>query len=202
MQNLDFYQNKSFKSSVTKGSRKRKTVIPNLTQGRLREQDKMAKGAVRIIFIIVALCIISFTTGLALGIKFAGGTNKEIVDQETYQAVTETVNELGDKVSNLIDKPSIFNDPKESVKKETGLFSEEDYPYVIKVGQKYDHLMSQKIADFLSEKGHRVILSKKNDLYFIFAGPYPSEDQAKNSLEEINTYKEFLLASNSKIIKR
>jgi len=204
MQNVDFYQNRSLKRNSSSWGKEKKTFLPQQTKLRLQEEDNIFKSATHLIFIIIALCIISFTTGLALGIKFAGGSQKEIIDQKTYQAVTETVSSLGSKVSTFIDSSKELTGPLPTAENQAQAeaFPTQEYPYVIKVGKTYDQSASQKVADFLSEKGHRVIISKKEDKYRVFAGPFRDQAQAKISLKELSTYKNFLIAHNSKILKR
>ncbi|HEY1406027.1 MAG TPA: hypothetical protein VF857_05400, partial [Spirochaetota bacterium] len=54
-----------------------------------RDDVQTHKKGSRIIAFVAGLCIVAFTAGLVIGIKFAGGSEKELVDPHTRQAVTE-----------------------------------------------------------------------------------------------------------------
>ncbi|MBN2158858.1 MAG: SPOR domain-containing protein [Spirochaetes bacterium] len=127
-----------------------------------------------------------------IGIKFSGGTQREIMDKKTFNAVTDISKKL-----------SIFSEEKkaEPASRENP-FPKNTYPYVIRVNDEHDYAMSQKIAGLLSERGHTVILSKNNGRYRIYIGPYKSETDAREALEKISDYKKYSLAEKTRIIKR
>ncbi len=191
MQNMDFYNGQSFHETEQSYGRQDPEYFARMSKFQAKEDTRIRRKASRIIFIIAALCIISFTTGLAIGIKFAGGSERQIVDEKTFNAVKD----LGTKVSGMFNR-------KNSEKFTTEQFPRDKYPYVIKVGDSFDYSKSQKIANFLSVNGHTVIISKNNNRYTLFTGPYPDRDQAKRVLKKITTYKQFSLASVVKILKR
>ena len=145
--------------------------------------------ASRMMFIICALCIISFTTGLVIGIKFAGGSNKELVDPRTSQAMSD----LGSRVTKLVarEKPAASE-----------LFPREEFPWVVRIGSDFTRDESRKLAEFLSAKGHTVILSRNGEKYRLFAGPFKSKDEAQKNVDELAGYKQYSLASAVKIVKR
>ncbi len=191
MQNMDFYNGKNFHEPEQSFGRQDPEYFARISKFQAKEENRMRKKASRIIFIIAALCIMSFTTGLAIGIKFAGGKERQIVDEKTFNAVKD----LGTKVSGMFDR-------KNSEKFTTEKFPRDKYPYVIKVGSSYDYSDSQKIANFLSVNGHTVIISKKNNRYSLFTGPYRDQERAENVLKKFSMYKQFSLASAAKIHKR
>jgi preprotein translocase subunit SecF len=191
MQNMDFYNGNNFHEPEKSFGRQDPEYFARMTKFHAKEDNRMRKKASRIIFIIAALCIISFTTGLAIGIKFAGGKERQIVDEKTFNAVKG----IGTKVSGMFNR-------KNSEKFTTEQFPRDKYPYVIKVGASYDYSDSQKIANFLSVNGHTVIISKNNNRYSLFTGPYRNQDKAENILKKFNSYNQFSLASAAKILKR
>ena len=207
MQNIDFYEGKNLRNNPAQFERIDPEFYPRMAEYNSRandfaprENEKHRKKANRMMFVIIALCIISFTAGLVIGIKFAGGSDRKIVDDKTIQAVSG----LSNKVTGLINKDS--NGTKtadESIKQKENVFPKEDYPFIIKVGSEYDKAESQKIAGFLSSKGHTVILSKTaKDSFKIYIGPFKNQLDAKSSLNKFSGYNEYSIASNSRIVKR
>ncbi|MCP4135611.1 MAG: hypothetical protein GY754_31875 [bacterium] len=192
MQNIDFYEGKNQNNFQPQFDRQDPEYFSRISGTQTKDSEKNRKRASRIIFLIGALCIITFTTGLAIGIKFAGGSDREIVDKQTYNAVKGIKN----KVSNLI-KPG---------ENETGsnkkIFPKHEYPFVIKVGNQYTKDQSRDIARFLSDKGHTVILSQKNNKYKIYTGPYKKPKEAKDSIAAIAGYRKYSIGNKVKIIKR
>jgi preprotein translocase subunit SecF len=193
MQNFDFYSGKSVRDFPPQFNREDPEYFAKLANVNSREEHKTMTKASRILSLIIALCIISFTTGLVVGIKFASGSNKQIVDQQTKEAVTD----IGQRVTNLIKESPVSkaNSP-ESEKK---LFAKEDFPYIIKVGKQFNKSESQQIAGIISGQGHTVILSKDNGSYKIFVGPYRNQNEALENLKKIKTYS---LKGTAIIVKR
>lgn len=157
-----------------------------------RENDRARQKATRMLTIIAALVIISFTTGLVLGIKFAGGSERKIVDDRTLNAM----NNIGEKMSDVV------KDVTGNAKPANQLYPKIDYPYVIQLGQEYSEIDLKPVAQFLSSKGHTVIVSKNNQNFKIFTGPYRTETDARKSLSEISLYKQYAISTNAQIIKR
>ncbi|MFH0977283.1 MAG: SPOR domain-containing protein [Spirochaetota bacterium] len=190
MQNLDFYSGKIMRDIPPQFSREDPEYFAKIN---VKDEHKSMKRASRILSLIIALCIISFTSGLVVGIKFASGTNKQLVDQQTKEAVSG----IGQKVSNLIkDAPETKANASSDEKK---LFAKEDFPYIIKIGNQYNRTESQEIAGTISSHGHTVILSKDNGNYRIFVGPYRNQEDAFKAFKQVKTYS---IKSNAVIVKR
>lgn len=191
MQNMDFYDGRNVKNIQPQMNRNDREFYAGTSNSSIKEDIRNKKRASRIIFLITALCIVTFTTGIAIGIKFAGGNERKIVDDQTFKAVAD----ISSKVSN------IFNN-KNTNKFKNVAFPKEKYPYVIKVGKKFNKKISQKIAKSLSSMGHTVIISQKNNKYLVYTGPYKNFEIASISAEKFAGYSELLENSNIKILKR
>ncbi len=193
MQNIDFYERKNIRTVPPHFADDfDPEYFPRVAQNTPREAERIRKKASRTFFFITALCIISFTAGIVIGIKFTGGAQREIVDKKTFNAVAD----IGRNFSLLANEaPSV---PAQ----QDNLFPKTSYPYVIRVTSEHDRDMSKKIAGFLSRRGHTVILSRNKSLYRIYVGPYRSGEDAKEALKKISGYKKYSLAENTLIIKR
>ncbi|HOO70389.1 MAG TPA: hypothetical protein PK926_01420 [Spirochaetota bacterium] len=143
------------------------------------------------IFFIGALCIISFTTGIVVGLKFAGGTEREIVDDKTYNAVRD----IGTRVSGLL------NDKKTQTA-DASAYPTSEYPYVIRVEEKLTEEHAKSIATYLSNKGHTVILTQNSNKIDLYTGPYKNISQAKKSLKIIALYPSYSNTNKLKIMQR
>jgi hypothetical protein len=193
MQNIDYYSGKTIRDIPPQFSREDPEYFARLANIHTKEEHKSMKKASRILSLIISLCIISFTAGLVLGIKFSSGSNKQIMDQQTIEAVTN----IKQKVTDLVkDNPVPKNSINPADKK---LFTKEEFPYVIKIGKQYNRSQSQEIAGLISSHGDTVILSRDNGNYKIFVGPYRNHEEALESLNKIKTY---ALKNGSVIIKR
>jgi len=157
-----------------------------------RENEKSRKKATKIITIVAALIMISFTAGLVIGIKFAGGAERKIMDDHTLNAM----NNIGDKMS------AIVKDVTGNSKPANQIYPKVEFPFVIQLGKEYSEADLKPVAQFLSSKGHTVIVSKNNLNFKIFTGPYKTESDARKSLSEISLYKQYAIATNAQIIKR
>ncbi|MBN1499149.1 MAG: SPOR domain-containing protein [Spirochaetes bacterium] len=228
MQNIDFYSGKTntppqylynndpdFMSTISKMSD--------------RDHAKSHSRANRLLAVILSLCIISFTVGLLIGLKYTGGLNKEIVDPGTKQAVSQ----LGEKVNNFIDRNNqseqeIKNDSvndntitesvvsSENTEKQqvteksetkqnqdiTKTFPKNDFPFVLQIDGRYTLRQSKDIASYLSKKGNTVLISKTSDQYNIYVGPFKNEDLAKNSLQKLMQYSDNNWYKNVLLVKR
>lgn len=193
MQNLDFYSGKIVRNFPPQFSREDPEYFAKLAKINSKEEHKTMRKASRILSLIIALCIISFTAGLVVGIKFASGSNKQIVDEQTREAVTD----IGQRVTNFIkDGHGTKSNIPENEKK---LFAKEDFPYIIKVGGQFNKTESQQMAGIISGKGHTVILSKDGINFNVFVGPYRNQEEALSSLNKIKTYS---LKNTAVVIKR
>lgn len=192
MQNIDFYERKNIRVAAPQFSDFNPEYLPRVAQNTPREVERVRKKASRTFFLISCLCIISFTAGIVIGIKFAGGAQKEIMDRNTVTAVTD----WGKKFSSLLTDNSIASGQKANP------FPKNDYPYVIKVNSEYDYEDSKSIAGYLSKKGHTVILTKYNDRFKIYIGPYKNSADAQEALKKISAFQKYSLAENVRVIKR
>jgi preprotein translocase subunit SecF len=196
MQNIDFYAGKSYEFTPTNIDQQDPEYFSRIANLNQRQELKAKKRATRILSFIIALCIVSFTTGLAVGIKFAGGKQKEIVDKETIQAVSN----IGNKMSHFITKNGKSNtSPATDVNER---YPKKDYPFVIRIGNKYTLNQSKDIANYLSRKGHTIIISKHKQKYRVYTGPYKQQATAQKSLKEIQNYADNNWYSESIILNR
>jgi hypothetical protein len=157
------------------------------------EQERTRKKAVRLLTFITGLIIISFTIGLVMGLKFAGGAEKKIVDANTYNAVSNISTRLTDMV-----KEASSSIPKPADK----VYPKNEFPFVIMVGKGYDENSFKPVAQYLSSKGHTVIVSKTEKNYRLYTGPYKTESDARKKLAEISLYKDDPFPANAQIIRR
>jgi hypothetical protein len=193
MQNVDFYSGKTLRDIPPQFSREDPEYFARLAKVHTKDEHKSMKRASRMLSLIIALCIISFTAGLVVGIKFASGSSKQIMDQQTREAVTN----IGQKVSDFVKENPEANGNVNITEKK--LFAREDFPYVIRIGKQYNKSQSQEIAGIISSHGDTVILSRDGGNYKIFAGPYRNYEEAMTSLSKIKTYSTNI---NAVIIKR
>lgn len=193
MQNIDFYSGPASRDVPLQFDSNDPEYFSRMSGVHSRDQEKAKKKASRVIFLISALCIICFTTGLVIGIKFAGGSKTPIVDDATYRAM----NDISQRVSGLV-KPAIAA----AVDKSQG-FPASQYPYALKIGESYKEARAREIASFLSKKGHTVILSHaKNGEFRVFTGPYKTRNNAKSSLKKLDSYNKFSISATARIVKR
>jgi hypothetical protein len=197
MQNIDFYNGKSLKNIPPQFNVQDPEYFTRAANIHHREQERTRKKASRMLSLIIALCIISFTTGLIIGIKFAAGSKKEIMDERTRRAVSS----FGNNVKNLI-KENPLKDTVNKLTTRSKLFPKKDFPYVIRIGKEFNKSNSQKIASFLSNKGHTVIISKNNNHFNIYTGPYRTSDEAQSSIKRISDYSKPDWFPEARIVKR
>lgn len=193
MQNFDFYESKGNRASMPSYDRVDPEYFSRTSAVHNKEAEKHKKKTSRAIFFIIALNIITFTTGLILGLKFAGGEEREIVDPTTYK----TVAEIGKKVSDIVNDP---NEPRQ--KQAAKLYPREEYPYVVKIGADHKPENAQAAAEFLSKKGHTVILSKNGSMFRVFAGPFKTKSDAQRSIHGIESYKNEQIGGSAVLLKR
>lgn len=199
MQNIDFYERKNIR-----GSTPFPYALPNAPEpdyfamgavpGAV-DADKHRKRTMRLVFIIAALCIFSFTGGIVMGIKFAGGTKHEIVDPRTYNAMSD----IGKRVTTIVASKAPAT---EAPARQVSLYPKAEYPYAVRIDRTFDRTKAEEVASFLSQKGHTVVLTHQDEKYRVYAGPYKSESEAAASLKKIAEYSNYSLANNARIIKR
>jgi len=192
MQNMDFYDGRHLRDLPPQFDRFDPEYFSRLAGSLERENEKSRRKATRMITFITVLIIISFTTGLVIGIKFAGGSDRKIMDDQTLNMM----NNIGEKMSEVV------KDVTGNSKPANQLYPKNDYPFVIQLSKEYSEADLKPVAQFLSSKGHTVIVSKNNKTYKIFTGPYKTETDARKSLSEISLYKQYAISTNAQIIKR
>ncbi|MDY6969770.1 MAG: SPOR domain-containing protein [Spirochaetota bacterium] len=195
MQNIDFYKGKNNRVAAPKFDPVEPEYFTIPPVNMHKEEEKKRKKVNRMIFLIISLCIVSFTVGMVMGIKFAAASKKEIVDKDTKKAVKD----IGEKVSHLIKDVSNSDNSKLASKK---IFTKSEFPFAIKVGKDYNRSKSHQIASFLSNKGYTVILSKNDKYYRIYTGPYRNLNEAELNLKKIEKYYSHGLPVHSIIVKR
>ncbi len=193
MQNIDFYSGNNMRQAGNQYTTPDPEYLNNVAEFHNRHDEKYRKKANRMLSFIIALCIISFTTGLVVGIKFTSGSEREIVDPETRKAMTD----IGKKVTGMVKKAETKNTVSTSQ-----MFPRNSYPYIIRIGSDFKKNDAEKIATRLSTDGYRIILSQKDSGYRIYAGPYKKPTDAKNSLKNMLQYSENGLFSNATVLKR
>lgn len=192
MQNMDFYDGRHLRSMPPQFDKSDPEYFSRTTRTLDRENDRNHNKAVRMLTLITALIILSFTTGLVVGIKFAGGAERSIVDEKTYN----TMNSISSRMSGLVKDMSGEN------KQANKLYPKDEFPFVIQLGKEYSETDTKTVAQFLSSKGHTVIVSKSKDNFRIFTGPYKTENEARETLSEISLYRQYAISANAQIIKR
>lgn len=192
MQNFDFYSGKIARDFQPQFSREDPEYFGRLSDFPIKEDHKGIKKASSLLSLILTLCILSFTAGLIIGIKFVSGSNKELLDKQTKEAVTD----IGHRVANLTKE---IPDNKSDKTNEKKLYAKEEFPYIIKIGNQFNKSQSQEIAGIISNHGQTVILLKNEGNYKIYVGPYKNQEDAFESLKKIKT---FSIKGNAEIIKR
>jgi len=192
MQNLDFYNGASQKNSPPIFSRGEMDLKQEFSQFSPKEQKKHKKKASRMLFLIIAMSIISFTIGIVLGIKFSGGKSTKIVDNQTYNAVSN----LGNKVKTFVKqkaKPKKFS---------VANYPVQEYPFVIRISHDLKQKNAEKVASFLSGRGYTVIISHSQKTYNVYTGPFKTSKIAKLEMKKISGFKNFSFNSQLKILQR
>jgi len=170
-----------------------------------KEEVHRTHRASRILAVVSALCIISFTVGLVTGIKFAGGEEKEIVDPATKQAMSQ----LGEKVSDIVARQENAPAEENAARPKTAtdpqaMYPREEYPFVVRIGEELENQPARELAGFLSGKGHTVVMSRSGANFRLYVGPFKQETEAESALQKIReyTFKQNRLGDNVQIIKR
>ncbi len=194
MQNMDFYSGRDARAMNNSMAIHDADNVARLDAMYRKEADRNKKRASRMMSLIIGLCIVSFTAGIAVGIKFAAGSQAQLIDDDTREAMSQ----IGSKVSNLI--PHAEASVKGIAPKT--VFPRSHYPYVIKLQKLYAHKESQEIARFLSQKGHTVILSQNAGKYKLYVGPYRVQNEAELALKRISEYDKAGWFDKLQVVKR
>ncbi len=182
MQNFDFYQNnKSHYNDFVTQDLQNYTIAQNTIP-----HTHSQRNAHRMLAAIIALIIISFTAGIVVGIKFATGNTRTIIDPHTKMAL-----------NNAAQKAKTIMAPQQKPQ-----FTKTEYPIAIKIGNTFNKNGATQLAALLSKTGQRIIIAKNKERYHIFAGPYKTIDDAKKSLKIIMGQQENGNFKDAIIIKR
>jgi hypothetical protein len=197
MQNIDFYSRRPGKSGAPGFDASDPEYFPRVSEYHISEGEKSRKKASRMTAFIIGLCIVSFTAGLVIGIKFAGGSERRIIDTRTKQAVGN----IGKKMTSLVNEDAnATTHPAKATARH--LYPRSEYPYVIRVGNEMQKVTAHEIAGTLSSRGHTVILSKGDKGYRLYTGPYGSKKSAESSLKKINDIENKSWTGSLIIVKR
>jgi hypothetical protein len=197
MQNMDFHTKRSAKNFPMQLDIQDPEYFTRLSNTHHRDEERNRKRASRMMSFIIALCIISFTAGLVIGIKFASGSRTEIVDEHTRRMMSD----IGNRMSSFMSEEASAETSQEHSRGKN-VFPREEYPFAIRLGSDLDKNKAQEIAAFLSGKGHTVILSKNNQNYRLFIGPFKEKKEAEISLKKITAYPNKDWFDNATIVKR
>lgn len=197
MQNMDFHTRKPAKNYPPQFDTQDPEYFYRISDAHHHEQEKNRKSASRMISLIIALCILSFTSGLVIGIKVSSDSKKDLVDAQTRRAMST----IGKKVSRLVGERALA-EPVAQRKTARELFPSEDFPFAVRVGNEFNAAQSREIARLLSGSGYTVILSKNMENYRIYAGPFKTRSEAEISLKKIQGYPNKAWFGNAHIVKR
>jgi hypothetical protein len=168
-------------------------------------EHKSRRHATRIFSVVAGLCIVAFTAGLIIGIKFAGGKDKALIDPHTQKAFSdltkapvEAPNTAGAQSSV---ETSAQSAPQNSQTTVASTYPKAEFPFVIRLGADLAKEKADEAASFLSGKGHTVILSKNGQSFRLYSGPFRTMESAEISLQKIRSYGDSRFA-HTQVIKR
>lgn len=197
MQNIDFYDGRSVKTYSQPMEVQDAEYYTRMDAMHRKEADRNRRKASRMMSFIIALCIISFTAGLVIGIKFGSNSRAEIVDPDTRKAVTQ----IRERMSSLVQQAQPPQNSTEA-KSANELFPKNEFPFVIRVQGRYNEEKSRELAGVLSKNGHTVILSKQNNDYSVFVGPYRNRGAAETTMKKLADVTEMRVVSGMQVVKR
>lgn len=192
MQDFDFYSIDPAKYHQVENRVDNPEYFANMSDTHSRESEHNHKRATRLLAFVIGLCITCFTSGLVIGIKFAGGPDKKIIDEHTRQAFSS----LGQKES--AEEPGLAM----AATKGQNLFPKENFPYIVAINDAYTIAQSQKAASYLSKQGHTVIISQNDGKYRLFIGPYAEKNNADSVALKINNDKVKCFTGQAIAVKR
>ena len=200
MQDLDLYTGKQNGLYTPRFESPDPEYFSRMNDNLHREDLRVKKRASRIIAFVAGLCIVSFTAGLVIGIKFAGGADKSLLDPRTKRAVAE----FGQKVSGASEQPAVQAgiDLAASQNNASTTYPKTEYPFVIRLGSEFAKDKADEIASVLSSKGHTVVLSKNGNAFRVYAGPFRTMESAEISLQKIRGYNDNRWQNSAMILKR
>lgn len=213
MQNMDYYSGNSHPHLQPDFVSRDPEYFSRMTRNNADESTRKKNRATRYLVVVLGLCIVSFTTGLVVGIKFSGGKEREIVDPVTRQAVSGAYDKVSGAVRNsaVEDKSGVSTSTKDKnatkssediSKAEISSFPRNEFPFAIRIGNKYSPEHAFDIAKYLRKKGHRVVLARHNGFVRVYAGPYKTQKIAESNLNRMNYYTDHKLFHNMLILER
>lgn len=167
-------------------------------------EHKSRKHATRIFSIVTGLCIVSFTAGLIIGIKFAGGKDKPLIDPHTQKAISGLASTTANTPAGVTQasvETSAQSAAQASQTTVAAAYPKAEFPFVIRIGGDITKDKADEAAAFLSGKGHTVILSKNGQTFRLFSGPFRTMESAEISLQKIRSYGDSRFA-HTQVIKR
>jgi hypothetical protein len=189
MQDFDLYTGKPGHSYTPRFDTVDPDYFTRMNDISSKDEIRSRRKTSRIIAFVGGLCIAAFTAGLVVGIKFAGGSDKELVDPHTFQAMStlgQHVTSLGDGQTEQSHAPINGNKSEQTLVKNT--YPKAEYPFVIRVGNEYSKEKAGDVASSLNGKGHIMIIAKSDTGYRVYAGPFKTMDSAEISLQKIRGY--------------
>ncbi len=197
MQDLDLYTGKSNGAYIPRFETPDPEYFSRMADHYQNERTHTHKKATRLFAFVTGLCIISFTTGLVLGIKFTGGSDKTLVDPKTREAVSN----LSQKVTTSL-STSNENKPIQQAQTAGIAYPKSEYPFVIRVGGEYNNDRANEIARYLSTNGYTALISKSETGYRVYSGPFRTKESAEISLQKIRTLEQSPFQQKAVVLKR
>lgn len=188
MQNIDLYTGPSGRQDLPEKRYEPVFYSAAMAESAPRERDRRDQKANRTVFLVIFTAVICFSIGYFAGIKYSGNQS-QMIDDTTYEALGN----LKEKVSGLA--AGITEEKKQT-------FPVADFPYMVRIGQDVSMDKAKGAAEYLSSKGHRVILTGSGSSCKIYTGPYKTLDEAQSALKKIDTCSEYKIAGSTGIIRR
>ena len=198
MQNFDYFSgapDRPYNSPYE--NREIDLLVKNNSTHFANDKEKQKRKAGFMAFLLCTLVIMSFTGGLAVGLKY-GDKDKPIIDENTQHRISN----LKAKVASNRGTSTPESNPIKEQKTPKS-FPAGDYPFAIRIAGEFDMKTSQNIAKTLSEQGYTVILSKvDSSKYRLFVGPYKTHNEALKALKILDANEDTKHLATMNIIKR
>ncbi len=193
MQNIDVYSGKEARVLNNSAILQDADNVARLEAMYRKEAYKNNKRASRMLSLIIALCIISFTIGLVMGLKFASGSQTAIVDNQTAGVLSH----MRSRVTAIMKQGE--RGERSDAK---AVFPKNEYPFVIRIGRDFNIKESKEVSQFLSNNGHTIVISQKNQRHKLFVGPYKSLTDAEGGMKILRNYRKKSWFEKAEIVKR
>ena len=199
MQNFDYFSgvpDRPYNSPYE--NREIDLLVKNNSANFMHNEDKQKRKAGFLAFLLCTLVIVSFTGGLAVGLKY-GDKDKPIIDEATQHRISN----IKAKVSSNRGS-STLDSNKEQTGKTQKSYPASDYPFAIRIAGEFDKKTTLNIAETLSEKGYTVILSQvdSSNKYRLFVGPYKTQTEAFKILKMLDANEDTKHLATMNIIRR